>query len=374
MHCFLGVVDAENGYLAGGDLHRSPGAWMYYCGNSIAISGDEPVFFGAPLHGPRNEPIGSKPRSVGDRVGLLVHAGSLFVYINGVRVGRPVTRTLPELVAFAVDLSDRGEQVRLVSKARDPLVRWDFGGDGFRFAGPPLLSARGAIISGDGLVLIKDIYRPSFSSVAPPYRPVLAFLDPAVRTAERAYVEFLVEAAVGNLSDSERILFGVTELQEPTAQCGVQLCAKSFTIDPGSQTLWHGGACLNLQIYPFPRKRRPRNAAAGDRVGLLVAGGRLGVFINGNPAFFSYVPPFEHPAYRSVVENQFVTLPPTVRFMVNLPESDGGTLIRIIKNAVPPCRDILDKMLKGSPDIDEWETVAPFGAVDPHHFESPPKP
>ena len=51
----------------------------------------------------------------GDRAGLLLRAGSLWVYVNGARQGTgPMAEGLPPAVRFAVELSEAGYAVRVV--------------------------------------------------------------------------------------------------------------------------------------------------------------------------------------------------------------------------------------------------------------------
>ncbi len=95
-----------------------------------------------------------------------------------------------------------------------------------------------------------------------------ALVEPAVRSAERCYVEWVIEKADAGCN----IMLGVTDLEAaPPA-------GRHFLTYPGSQLYF----CADSTAYPGSRNwgvtgRRAR----GDRVGLLVERGCVSVYVNG---------------------------------------------------------------------------------------------
>ena len=88
----LGVTALEAAPPAGTCIHGSPESRMYHCSNSRAY--------------PDGRGWGtSGRRQKGDRVGLLVDGGRLWVYVNGALLEpRPMASDLPARVRFAVEL------------------------------------------------------------------------------------------------------------------------------------------------------------------------------------------------------------------------------------------------------------------------------
>ena len=89
--CFIliGVTDLDAAPPAGQGMHDKPGSRMYSCFRSKAYPGGRD--FGA---------VGR--RAPGDRVGLLVDRGSVWVYVNGARLGPgPMATDLPQRVREA---------------------------------------------------------------------------------------------------------------------------------------------------------------------------------------------------------------------------------------------------------------------------------
>ena len=130
-------------------------------------------------------------------------------------------------------------------------------------------------------------------------------LEPAVSTAERAYVEWLIE--------------------EPGAKCDIMLGVTALdALPPGdlysnpSSRMYY---CHNSQAYPGYRDwGASGRRAAGDRVGLLVHEGRLSVYLNGE---------------RLGPGPMAGDLPgPHVRFCVEL--GQAGSRVRVVAGARPP--------------------------------------
>ena len=106
-NCMLGVTSLE-GVLSNGTFYDKASSSMYHCSNSIAYPGARDWDAGA----------GQKQ---GERVGLLVKQGSLYVYVNGRQQGPGpmVSRGLPPRVHFAADIYS-GAKVRVMEKVRCP--------------------------------------------------------------------------------------------------------------------------------------------------------------------------------------------------------------------------------------------------------------
>ena len=89
VNIMLGVTGLEAAPAAGTGIYESPCSRMYYCANSKAYAGSG-----------RNWGVTGR-RSKGDRVGLLVHGGSLSVYVNGELLGQgPMATDLPAQVVW----------------------------------------------------------------------------------------------------------------------------------------------------------------------------------------------------------------------------------------------------------------------------------
>ena len=85
----FGVTDLDGAPPAGRRLHNMPGSRMYDCRNSAAHPGDRD--WGA-----------TGQCGQGDRVGLLVERGMLWVCVNGARLGiGPMATDLPQRVRTA---------------------------------------------------------------------------------------------------------------------------------------------------------------------------------------------------------------------------------------------------------------------------------
>jgi hypothetical protein len=108
--CFimLGVTALEVAPQDGTDMLNSPESRMYFCYDSTAWPGNRD--WGA-----------SGRRRKGDRVGLLVDGGRLWVCVNGARLGPgPMASDLPARVRFAALMFNPGACVRLVAGAAAP--------------------------------------------------------------------------------------------------------------------------------------------------------------------------------------------------------------------------------------------------------------
>jgi hypothetical protein len=93
-------------------IHKSKDAWMYYCCTSALLHA-----------GHRQKLNRTSPRpGRGDRVGILLGAGWLHVYINGSQLTKcaVVQDGFPARVCFAVAILNPNEQVRRVSFAEWP--------------------------------------------------------------------------------------------------------------------------------------------------------------------------------------------------------------------------------------------------------------
>ena len=100
---------AGTGIFAGTSIHSHPGSRMFYCFNSTACPGE------------RDWGAGGRQLKKGDRVGLLVEAGRLWVHVNGARLGPgPMAEDLPPRVRFAAELCFQGARVRVVEGAAAP--------------------------------------------------------------------------------------------------------------------------------------------------------------------------------------------------------------------------------------------------------------
>ena len=130
-------------------------------------------------------------------------------------------------------------------------------------------------------------------------------LEPAISTAERAYVEWLIEEPGAGCS----ILLGVTALDA--------LPPGSLYDNPSSRMY----DCDDSTAYPGNRDwGASGRRAAGDRVGLLVHEGRLSVYLNGE---------------RLGPGPMAGDLPgPHVRFCVEM--CLPGTWVRVVAGARPP--------------------------------------
>ena len=130
-------------------------------------------------------------------------------------------------------------------------------------------------------------------------------LEPAVSTAERAYVEWVIEEADANCN----ILLGVTALDA---------LPPGILHDSPSSRMYY---CHNSRAYPASRGwGASGRRAAGDRVGLLVHEGRLSVYLNGE---------------RLGPGPMAGDLPgPHVRFCVEM--GDAGSRVRVVAGARPP--------------------------------------
>ena len=108
-HIMLGVTALEATPAAGTMyIYGSPESRMYFCYDSRAYPGNRD--WGT-----------SERRRKGERVGLLVDGGRLWVYVNGARLGPgPMASDLPARVRFAVEMHDPGTRVRLVAGAGAP--------------------------------------------------------------------------------------------------------------------------------------------------------------------------------------------------------------------------------------------------------------
>jgi hypothetical protein len=111
-YIMLGVTALEAAPQAGTCMHNSiadsPESRMYGCRNSRAYPG-------------YRDWGGSGLRRKGDRVGLLVDKGRLWVVVNGARLGPgPMASDLPARVRFAVEMCNAGSSVRLVAGAAPP--------------------------------------------------------------------------------------------------------------------------------------------------------------------------------------------------------------------------------------------------------------
>ena len=90
-HCsiLIGVTDLDAAPPAGQRMHDMPGSRMYSCYDSKAFPGH------------RNWGAAGR-RARGDRVGLLVERGGVWVYVNGARLGPgPMATDLPKRVRTA---------------------------------------------------------------------------------------------------------------------------------------------------------------------------------------------------------------------------------------------------------------------------------
>jgi hypothetical protein len=108
-YAFLGVTALPAPPGGGGrwaELSSDPATRAFYCLNGCAMPGERP--FGAEL-------------ARGDRVGLLVAAGRLTVFVNGARVGPgPMAEDVPPRVRLAAELYHPGAHVRIVPGAVAP--------------------------------------------------------------------------------------------------------------------------------------------------------------------------------------------------------------------------------------------------------------
>ena len=130
-------------------------------------------------------------------------------------------------------------------------------------------------------------------------------LEPAVSTAKRAYVEWLIEETGASCN----IMLGVTALDA--------LPPGNFCANPRSRMF----CCRYSHAYPGKRDwGASGRRAAGDRVGLLVHEGRLSVYLNGE---------------RLGPGPMAGDLPgPHVRFCVEM--GDAGSRVRVVAGASPP--------------------------------------
>jgi hypothetical protein len=99
----LGVTARRGAPPHGQSLFRDSDSHVYYCRDSSAWPGNRAL---APSR---------LPCRPGDKVGLLVHRGALWVFVNGRQVGQgPMAAPLPREVRFVVGLYQRGQRVRVV--------------------------------------------------------------------------------------------------------------------------------------------------------------------------------------------------------------------------------------------------------------------
>ena len=97
-NCYIviGVTDLDAAPPAGQIMHTMPGSCMYRCHNSRAYPGNRD--WGA-----------AGRRARGERVGLLVERGSVWVYVDGARLGPgPMATDLPQRVGTADAKGERG--------------------------------------------------------------------------------------------------------------------------------------------------------------------------------------------------------------------------------------------------------------------------
>ena len=106
----LGVTDLAAPPAPGTSFIRAhPGSRMLHCRDSHSYPGN------------RDWGAGGRQLKKGDRVGLLVEAGRLWVHVNGARLGPgPMAEDLPPRVRFAAELGFQGARVRVVEGAAAP--------------------------------------------------------------------------------------------------------------------------------------------------------------------------------------------------------------------------------------------------------------
>ena len=97
-----------------------------------------------------------------------------------------------------------------------------------------------------------------------------ALAEPAFDSAGRAYAEWILEATDENC----HVFLGLTALGAAASGCGMYM-------SPQSRMYY----CSNSSVYPTgtasPSWMGSGRRSVGDRVGLLVKGGRVGVYVNG---------------------------------------------------------------------------------------------
>mmetsp|Transcript_1527 Transcript_1527/g.4141 ORF Transcript_1527/g.4141 Transcript_1527/m.4141 type:complete len:203 (-) Transcript_1527:504-1112(-) len=85
---------------AGSRMYRSHNSWAYPGGRDWC---------------------GTQRRRAGERVGLLLEAGRLWVYVNGERLGAgPMASDVPEQVRFVVEIGAKDSRLRLIHDAQLP--------------------------------------------------------------------------------------------------------------------------------------------------------------------------------------------------------------------------------------------------------------
>jgi len=111
-NCYIMLgVTALTAAPVGNDVYQSPLSRMNYCHNSVVY----PSGSASPSW------AGSGRRSQGDRVGLLVEGGRVWVYVNGERFGGgAMAEGLPGPRLRFLAACYSGTRVRLVAGARPP--------------------------------------------------------------------------------------------------------------------------------------------------------------------------------------------------------------------------------------------------------------
>ncbi len=100
----LGVTGRRGALPQGLSLFRDSDSHVYFCRDSTAWPGNKAL-----------APSGLPCRS-GDRVGLLVRSGAVWVSVNGQQLGQgPMAVHLPREIRFVVGLYHRGQRVRMVT-------------------------------------------------------------------------------------------------------------------------------------------------------------------------------------------------------------------------------------------------------------------
>jgi hypothetical protein len=215
------------------------------------------------------------------------------------------------------------------------------GRERFRFA--PWLTTLWWTIVGEGGLLLKKERLGGRSESDHPTKVVVSLLEPPVRTAGRAYVEFEV-VGLGDEMDMHSIQFGVMSLDVPPDYWMAEAPGQHMVGSESRRDAVSRSPCAPRQHKPQGDAGRPGDWFEGDRVGLLVDSGRLYVFINNaliaRPVRVYTNGRLSHTPDQSADRGIFAEgLLSTVRFAVRFRGSGSNHCVRIIEGAPYPGDD-----------------------------------
>ena len=268
------------------------------------------------------------------------------------RCAGPAPRAQVRIVPGAEDPGNRRRRLDAERRARSEacaVLRLNAGRGGgereqFRFA-PWLTTLHGTVVGEGGLLLAKQQYsRAALGGCRNPGHPVyfiVSLLEPPVKTAGRAYVEFEV-AGLGDYEDMYSIQFGVMSEDAPPEGWMAEAPGQHLVGSESRDDVVCPSPCAPRQPGKGPSGAgRPGDWFVGDRVGLLVDSGRMQVFINNGliarPIRDYSSGRLKHTPDRSPAGAVFAEgLLSTVRFAVRFRGRGSGHAVRIVDRAPYP--------------------------------------